>query len=220
MLNTSILVLEDDEDTAMIMNDFLESCGFKASLFSTVTDAISSIQYNSYDLILLDLNLPDYSGYEVLKFLNKNFITIPTIVISANSEKTYIIQAFKHGAIDFMKKPIDLEELEARIWVHLNKNTIFEAQKNNEIFKITEHEILFKQKSLDLTKIEFEIFSILIENKNNLISRENLAKQLSSKSNNRSLDYHIRNIRNKLEENGATKSYIVTEYGMGYKLII
>ncbi len=220
MLINHILIVEDDDEAGLWTKVFLEENDFSVTIFSTITDAISNIQFHKYDLILLDLNLPDFNGFELLKFINQNKINIPVIIVSAYSDKKTKLQAFKYGASDYMTKPIDLEELEARIWVHLNKNSSFKLLEKKKIFEKKKNSIFFKDENLKLTKIEFEIFSILLSNKNNLIAREYLAKQLSSKAHERSLDYHIRNIRKKIGDDGSVPQYLITEYARGYKLII
>lgn len=220
MVSNNILIIEDDEEAALWTKNFLQECGFDVTLLSTITDAISSIQFHNFDFLLLDLNLPDYNGFELLKFINKNHISISTIILSSYNDKKTKLQAFKYGACDYMTKPIDLEELEARIWVHINNNSLFEIEKKKNIFEKKDHNIYFQEKNLKLTKLEFDIFSILLNNSNHLTTREKLVQQLSSKSNARSLDYHIRNIRKKIGDDGSNPHYLVTEYGLGYKLIV
>ena len=172
-----ILLVEDDESSAFLIKEFLEEYGFKVDIQNSVTSAVSSIKFHDYSLILLDINLPDFSGFEVLKFLNKSKYNIPVIVLSAYSDKSYKLQAFKFGASDYMVKPIDSEELEARIWVQLKNFSQFKNEViANEIFKIEENSIFFKDISLKLTKIEFDILSLLIKNKNQAIKREMLLK--------------------------------------------
>ena len=219
MIENKILILEDDIETAQLMKDYLTECDFKVTINCTVTDAISNIKFNQYDLILLDLNLPDFNGIEILKFLNKNNITIPIIVASAYSDKKTKLKAFKYGAKDYMVKPIDLDELEARMWVHINNSSKFTHFSESKTFEIEDNTIFFNKKSLNLTRIETDIVTILINNKNNLIHREELSLQLSSKSNGRSLDYHIRNIRTKIGDSAVNPVYLITEYGLGYKLV-
>ncbi len=116
-----ILLVEDDDNSALLISNFLEEFDFIVDIVNTVTDAISNINFNKYSIILLDINLPDFNGFEVLKFVNKNKKNIPILVLSAYSDKNTKLQAFKLGASDYMVKPIDPEELEARIWVQLKK---------------------------------------------------------------------------------------------------
>ncbi len=214
-----LILIEDDLDIALNMKEYLEECGFNLSIFSTVSDATINISINSYDMILLDLNLPDFSGYELLKYLNKNKISLPTIVISAYSDVNNKLEAFKLGADDYMIKPIDMEELEARIWVHLGKNSKIQTDHKDNIFEQKDNNIYFKNVRLNLTRTEYKILSLMVENKNIVLQREKLYPLLSSKSEQRTLDYHIKNIRKKISENGDSKDYLHTEYGIGYKLI-
>ncbi|MBP9490950.1 MAG: response regulator transcription factor, partial [Aliarcobacter sp.] len=148
-------------------------------------------------------------------------INIPVIVISAYSDKNSKLQAFKLGANDYMVKPLDPEELEARIWVQLKNNSNFFSKNINEtLFQIEDKVILFDEKPLKLTKTEFEILTFLINNKNQTIRREKLLDFLSSIiQSERSLDYHIKNIRIKLGDNGTNPKYLQTEYGIGYRLV-
>jgi two-component system, OmpR family, response regulator len=215
-----ILLIEDDEFTAGLLKDFLEEYNFKVDIVNTVTSAISNIKFEKYSIIILDINIPDFNGFEVLSFLNKNKINIPVIVASAYSEKSSKLQAFKLGAVDYMVKPIDPEELEARIWVHIKNVSTFVEKIEKKVFQLVNSTIFFEDKSLKLTKTEFEVLKYLIENKNSVVKRDDLLKCLSSIiQSDRSLDYHIKNIRIKMGDNGANPKYLITEYGLGYKLI-
>ena len=217
MIKNRILLIEDNSDIILWIQSYLEEFGFEITPLDTVTDAISNLKQNNFDIVLLDINLPDFLGYEVLKFIQKNNPELPVIVISAYSDQKTKLHAFKLGASDYMIKPLDLEELEARIRVHMKS-----AEKNiveRSLFEIDNSQIMFDNKNLSLTKIEFEILSLLIENKNSTLQRGVLAKSLSTLSSERSLDYHIRNIRKKIGENASNPQYLVTDYGVGYKLI-
>ena len=214
-----ILLVEDDVIAAELIYDLLVNCNFTIDIVHTATDGISFIEQNNYSLVLLDLNLPDFDGFELLRSIKKH-TTLPIIVISAYSDIEIKVKAFKFGASDYMVKPIDLRELEARIWSLLSRNSEIKIEFEKNIFQIKNDIIYFKQTPLELTSTEFDILSILIKNKNNTISRDDLAKSLSSISSTRSLDYHIKNIRKKINDNGARSKYLKTEYGVGYKLFI
>jgi len=217
------MIVEDDLEIALNMKNYLETCEFKIFIFSTITDASINAKLNHFDLILLDLNLPDYGGVELLKYLNKNRINIPTIVISAYADIQKKLETFKLGAVDYMTKPVDMEEVEARIWIHLGKTSkLQEIQKDEikDIFQIKNNQAFFRSKPIRFTKIEYEIFLILFQNKNITLKREQLSKALSSTASDRTLDYHIKNIRGKIEENIKNPQYLITEYGIGYRLDI
>lgn len=217
MNNLKVLIIEDDEKVASLMKNFLEEFSFIVDCVFTITDGLSYIQKNDYDISLLDLNLPDFNGLDMLKSI-KNHIALPIIVISAYSDIETKIQAFKYGASDYMVKPIDLRELEARIWAIMGRNSCIQISNKKNIFEIENNFILFDQKTLNLTHVEFELLSILIENRSQTISRDSMANALSSTSSHRSLDQHIKNIRKKIGDEGSNPQYLKTEYGTGYKL--
>jgi len=214
-----ILIVEDDEIASYLMSDFLENSGFIVDCVYAVTDGISYLKNKKYDLLLLDLNLPDFSGFELISNI-KNKVAIPIIVTSAYNDTETKVKAFKFGVHDYLSKPIDFLELEARIWSLLSRNDNIKLQEDNTtIFKVEQTQIKFKNKYLDLTNIEYELLSLLIENKNKVIPRDILTNSLSSISSHRSLDNHIKNIRKKIEDDTSNPKYLKTEYGMGYKLI-
>ena len=219
MQTLKVLLIEDDELASELMFEFLLGCGFEVEAVFTATDGVAHIEQNGYDIAILDINLPDFNGFELLKNI-KNRISLPIIVTSAYSDTKSKILAFKYGASDYMVKPLDLEELEARIWVQLGKFSEIKTQNEKTTFEIKDSFILFHGNALDLTTIEFEILSLLIKNKNQTISREELLSSLSSISSNRSLDNHIKNIRKKISDNSSNAKYLKTEYGVGYKLNI
>jgi len=212
-----ILLIEDDELAAEIINDYLGECGFHVTSVFNATEAIISIKQNHFDVAILDINLPDFNGLEVLKSI-KNFIALPIIVTSAYSDTKSKVTAFKYGARDYMVKPLDLEELEARIWVQLSQHSAIKTQEEKHLFSIKENTIFYKSIPLTLTTIEFEILSLLIKYKNKIILREELLETLSTLSSNRSLDNHIKNIRKKIGDNGNNAKILKTEYGLGYVL--
>ena len=218
MKKIKILLIEDDMLSAKYIHDFLTDCDFEVKHIDNVTDGIASIKQINYDLLLLDLNLPDFSGLELLRNI-KNRYSLPIIVTSAYNETKTKVQAFRYGASDYVVKPIDLEELEARIWSLLGRFSELDAEIDAQIFTIKDNFILFNNEMLDLTAIEFDILSTLIQNQNQTISRESLADSLSSISSHRSLDHHIKNIRKKINDDANKPKYLKTEYGVGYKLI-
>jgi len=213
-----ILIVEDDELACELISNYLTDCGFDVTAVFTATDGISYASQSVYDVLLLDINLPDFNGFEVLKAI-KDSTPIPTIVLSAYSDTKSKILAFRYGANDYMVKPIDMEELEARIWVQLSRHSSIQTEKEDGAFVIDNFNIYFKGKLLDLTSIEFKILSMLIKHKNQTIERKALVELLSSLSSDRSLDNHIKNIRKKLGDTGRQTRHLRTEYGVGYKLV-
>ncbi len=213
-----VLYIEDDMTTAKFVVEFLEEYGFSVEHTDSITMALSFLNQNEFNLILLDLNLPDFSGFELLK--TANIAQIPIIVISALNDTHTKVQAFRYGASDYMVKPIDLLEMEARIWAHLRQRGIMARPKEKDIFDIKNNQLYMNETIIDLTPTEFSIFQMLLKNKNRVLSREKLYEALSSISSPRTLDYHIKNIREKIEKEPKNPKYLKMEYGVGYKLIV
>jgi len=220
MENLHILIIEDDELASELLSNYLTDCGFDVTAVFTATDGISHARQKHFDILLLDLNLPDFNGFEVLKSL-KDTLLIPTIVLSAYNDTKSKILAFRYGANDYMVKPVDMEELEARIWVQLSRHSTIQIKEEikEDVFAIDDFNIYFKQEILDLTSIEFKILSLLIRHRNQTLERKKLLELLSELSSDRSLDNHIKNIRKKLGDTGRKNMYLRTEYGVGYKLV-
>jgi len=217
-IKIKILLIEDDEKSAELMKEFLNECGFSVDNVYSITDAISYASTQKYDIALLDMKLPDYTGLEFLKNIQKR-TPLPVIVVSAYSDIDTKLQAFKYGASDYVIKPIDMKELEARIWVQLGKQSeIGTNQSLTKDIEIDGRDIYLKGKRVTLTNMEFDILSILLKNKGNTVNRESIIESLSSACSHRSLDNHIKNIRKKLSLIENNKEYIKTVYGVGYIL--
>lgn len=215
------LLIEDNYDEAQPVVQYLENVGFEVDLSDTAVDGLLKLSTHSYDILLLDLSLPDFNGFEVIKQINNQSV-IPIIVLSAHTDLESKVQAFRFGADDYLCKPFMLEELEVRMWAILKRcSTIkMEFTKNNLAIDYNSQTILFNQKPLSLTAIEYKILSFLIENKNRVVYRNVLAIHLSSLSSSQSLNYHIQNIRKKLGDDPKKPRFIMTEYGTGYRLVL
>ena len=216
-----VLLIEDDYDAATQVVQYLENVGFELDISETAVDGLFKLSAQHYDLLLLDLSLPDFSGFEVIKQIN-NRTNIPIIVLSSHSGLEDKVQAFRFGVDDYLCKPFMLEELEVRMWAILRRCSMIklEFNQNNLAIDYNNQIILLNQKPLSLTAIEYKILSFLIENKNRVVYRNVLAIHLSSLSSPQSLNYHIQNIRKKLGDNPKKPRYIMTEYGTGYRLVL
>ncbi len=217
MQDVKILLVEDNEIASHTMKSFLEDCNFIVDVVYTVTDGVAYLKNKNYNLLLLDLNLPDFSGFDLLSSI-ANTVAIPTIVTSAYNDTKTKVKAFRYGANDYLTKPIDFEELEARIWALLcRKDNIKLLHVEEEyIFKINANQIYFKDIALALTPLEFNILSYFINHSGQIVSREQITSSITSVKSHRLLDNHIRNIRKKIELNSSKPVYLKTEYGLGY----
>jgi len=117
-----------------------------------------------------------------------------------------------------MTKPLDLEELEARIWLQIKRNTRIKIEDDKTIFEIQDGTIFLKKKALELTRIEYDILSLLLKRKNQTVRREELLDIASTTGGSRLLDNHIKNIRKKIGDDGKSTRFLKTVYGVGYAL--
>ncbi|AFL68292.1 response regulator transcription factor [Sulfurospirillum barnesii] len=216
-----VLLIEDDTDAAKEVVDFLENVGFELTVAETAVEGLTKLATQAYELLLLDLSLPDFSGFEVIKQIN-NQNSIPIIVLSCHTNLDAKIKAFRFGVDDYLCKPFMLEELEVRMWAILKRCSMikFEASQALLSMDYKNQTISLNNTPLPLTAIEYKILAFLIENKNRVVYRDVLAIHLSSLSSRQSLNYHIQNIRKKLGDSSKKPKFIMTEYGTGYRLVM
>ncbi len=222
----SILMIEDDMELAEILSEFLERHDIKVTNYDEPYTGMSAIATQNYDLLLLDLTLPNLDGLEVCKRVAKQK-NIPIIISSARSDLDDKIKALEYGADDYIPKPYDPEELLARIHSLLrryNKKEIkTESRDKDHIFRIDKEsrEVYFKDKKIELTRAEYEILTLLISKKGHVFSREAIAiesESINPESSNKSIDVIIGRLRSKIEDDPKKPKFIISVRGVGYKL--
>lgn len=221
-----ILMIEDDLELAEILKEFLERFEDEVVVIDDPFIALSTLNVESFDLVILDLTLPGMDGLELLKKLREHK-NIPVIISSARSDVSDKVTGLELGADDYMPKPFNPRELEARIKAILRRKSIVEkseeGQKSSDIIlDEAQREIIFKNEFLKLTNAEYEILAYLIQNKNRPIDRDEILESvsaLSEDSNPKTIDVIIGRIRGKLGENTRTPRYILSVRGIGYKFI-
>lgn len=217
-----ILIIEDNADTRR----FLEAMLTKQFEIMTAENAIIGIDFarnKSPDLILLDIMLPILSGYDACSLLKKDERTkhIPIIFLSAKNSVPDITQGLTTGADDYIPKPFDYKELLARIQARLRKtteNVVQPIQIGDLRIDPTNREVAFAGKKAQLTLTEFDILRCLAAKAGSVVSRDDILKEVwreqSGKTNDRTIDVHIRALRRKIPP--LTK-HIMSIYGVGYK---
>ena len=219
-----ILVIEDEKELRESVVSYLEVEGYtcdQAPDFRTATDQIGLYEYNC---ILIDLNLPDGSGFDLISEVKHKGTNEGIIVVTARDAIEDRIKGLETGADDYLIKPFNLSELNARI-KSVIRRTHFEGSNKitfNEIEVIPdEFKLFIKQKPVELTKKEFDLLLYFLSNKNRVITKESLGEHLwgDLAFSSGSLDFvytHIKNLRKKLLDSGC-KDYIRNIYGVGYK---
>ncbi len=222
----NVLIVEDEKGLALEINEFLTKEGFTVDHAWKCASASEKIFVNNYDFILLDLGLPDGSGFEVLKELK----SLPNredavIFLTARNAVDDKIKGLDGGADDYLAKPFYLNELLARMHAILRRKHQFAQNQiniHNFILDIQNRIVCYNKERIMLTKKEFEIFNYLVLNKNKVVSRISLTEHiwgdiLEINNDSNFVDVHVKNLRKKLTKYAAT-DWLETVRSIGYRL--
>ena len=220
-----ILVVDDEELLVKGIRFNLENEGYEVITGSDGQQAIDLAKSEKPDLIVLDLMMPNVDGLQACQEI-RQFSEVPVIMLSAKSEDMDKLLGFEQGADDYLTKPFNILELKARIRALLRRaNQKNEQPKNERItagiltVDSTERNAYKGDQCVDLTAKEFDLIELLIHNPGRVFSRENLLDTVwgyEFRSDIRTVDVHIRRLREKLEPNPADPEYILTKWGVGY----
>ena len=220
-LSKKVLLIEDDLQMQKFISEYLKDYGFDCTAFAHPKDAIENFKHEeNYEIIILDLMLPDMDGFDLFKKL-KSIRNVPIIISSARGDIGNKIHGFELGADDYLAKPYEPRELVLRI-EHILKKSFNKTIKINDFIIDKENRtVLLDDFPIDFTKIEFEIFVFLSENLNKISSREQIlnATSLDINTKNRTIDMHISNIRYKIGDDSKNPKYIKSVWGIGYKFV-
>lgn len=223
-----IIMIEDDVELAEILTEFLQANNVNVTNYSDPILGLEALEKYSYDLLLLDLSLPNIDGIEVCKQVTK-YKNIPIIISSARSDTQDKIDALEYGADDYLPKPYNPKELLARINSVLRRYNIVPTQlilgeyKSPFVIDKDSMSIFFKDKKLDLTKAEYEILTLLMSQPSHIFSRAKIAEKcdaIKSRGDYKSIDVIVGRLRNKICEDARNPKYILSARGMGYKINI
>ena len=224
---TQILMIEDDLELAEILMEYLEQFDIAITIADDPYLGLSTLDTKKFDLIILDLTLPGIDGLEVCKEIRKRH-TIPIIISSARTDITDKVTALENGADDYLPKPYNPRELQARIMSLLRRQkgvvaTEKSIQRTKDLVLNEEQRIIALQgKELHLTAAEYGILGYLMKKEGGVVSREELIyniEAISEETTNKSIDVIIGRIRQKLGENPKEPKYIHAVRGVGYKFL-
>ncbi len=220
----NILLVEDEPALAESIVKYLRQAGYLCENVETLEQGLEKVWLYSYDCIVVDINLPDGSGLQVVESLKKMKSTSGIIIASARNALEDRIKGLDVGADDYISKPFDLSELNARIRAVIRRRN-FESQNEivfNEIVILPyEKTVTIHGEALSLTKKEFDLLLYFVTNANKVITRESIAEHLWGDDMDMagSFDFiysHLKNLRKKIQASGGN-DYIETVYGVGYK---
>ena len=218
-----ILVVDDEELLVKGIRFNLQNDGYQVVCGSNGAQAVELARDPEVRLIILDVMMPELDGMEACRRI-REFSDVPIIMLTARTEDMDKLMGFEHGADDYMTKPFNILELKARIKALLRRSGSFESKPSRltvgAITVDTQERNVYKNgEPVELTAREFDVVELLIRNPNRVYSRENLLDMIWSneyRSDIRTVDVHIRRIREKLETVPAEPEYFMTKWGVGY----
>jgi len=217
---TRVLLIEDDAEITALLTAFLARYAMEVISYANPLSALDSFAIESYDVVLLDLTLPEIDGLEVCRRIREKN-DIPIIISSARHDLADKIVALEYGADDYLPKPYEPRELVARIQSHIRRYAGFMAKQPSRFAIDSERMQISKDgETLELTLAEYEMLSLLIKNSQKVISRDFIANNVNAiswESSDRSIDVLISRIRHKIEDDPKKPMFIHSIRGIGYK---
>lgn len=219
-----ILIVEDEQKIADVTKAYLERAGYEAVHAPTGARAVSLLKEH-WDLIVLDLMLPDMDGEEICRLVREDSET-PVIMLTAKSAEDDRVKGLGIGADDYVVKPFSPRELVARVEAHLRRKKkterVMSFNNGAMIINVRNHEIILDGNQITLTPTEFKILQCLADRPQAVLGRlqlVNLVQGYDFEGYERTIDAHVKNLRHKIEEDSKSPRFIKTVYGMGYKFI-
>ncbi|MEH6940176.1 response regulator transcription factor [Bacillus sp. JJ664] len=221
-----ILIIEDDQSIAELQRDYLEIDGMIVEIETNGEIGLNKALHEQFDLILLDIMLPDTNGYEICKKIRESK-EIPILMVSAKTDDIDKIRGFGLGADDFIVKPFSPSELVARVKAHLSRyNRLVQKDQNDNQLQVggllinqQSRKIFVEGEEKIFTTKEFNLLTFLASNPNQVFSKDHLFDRIwgfDSIGDNSTVTVHIRKIREKIEKNPSNPDYIETVWGAGY----
>lgn len=225
-----ILLVDDDKDLCRLIKNNLEKEGYIVSVCHSGDAGLAEAQNGNYQLIILDIMLPAKSGYEVLTGIRK-FSNVPILMLTARDSEGDKVSGLRMGADDYLTKPFSSSELSARVESLLRRYLVFgnhDAPDNNNLLKIgvlsidtARREVRKNDMLIELTAKEFDLLVFFTVNQGQVFTKRQIyhavwKDEYAFDDNN--ITVHIRRLRKKIEDNPETPTYILTVWGVGYKL--
>ncbi|BAK98152.1 OmpR family two-component response regulator [Oscillibacter valericigenes Sjm18-20] len=231
-MSDRVLVVDDEYEIADLIEVYLQNENYEVFKFYSAKEALACIEATELDLAILDIMLPDISGFTLCQKIREQH-TYPIIMLTAKDEETDKITGLTLGADDYITKPFRPLEMIARVKAQLRRYKKYNPAQatptcepvivhSGLIMDVNTHECLLNEKPLELTPTEFSILRILLKRKGSVVSAEDLFHEIwkdeyYSKSNN-TITVHIRHLREKMGDTVENPKYIKTVWGVGYKI--
>jgi len=222
-----LLIAEDDPDVGDGLEDRFSRKGYDVDRTTDGEDALREITtLPPYDLVLLDVRLPEKDGFEVLREARRAGVDSPVILLTAKDEHRHKIRGFNLGADDYVTKPFDVKELEARVQAVLDRSAS-STPETDDVYSFGTVTVNFPEETVtrdgervEFTNLEFDLLGYFVAHRGRTVSRKQLLRDvwgISGDITTRTVDRHVASLRKKIELNPDSPTYIETVYGVGYK---
>ncbi len=226
MAKERILVVDDDRDVVRLMRAYLEQAGYEVLVAYDGETAVHNLRREKPDLLLLDLMLPDRDGYDITRLVRQDssLAPIPIIMLTARVEDSDKIIGLELGADDYVTKPYNPREVVARVRARLRNQDAYltnTLRVGNLEMDVDRRIVVVDGRSIELTPTEFNLLHVLMRQEGFVFTRSELIRKglgLDYEGLERTLDSHMRNLRQKIEPDPRNPTYIHTVYGVGYRL--
>jgi len=220
-----ILIVDDEPLIVKGLKYSLEQDGYETDSAADGEEAVNSFFAGNFDLVLLDVMLPKLGGIEVCQRIRERS-NVPIIMLTAKGEDMDKILGLEYGADDYMTKPFNILEVKARIKTIFRRTAMVSKETNTKIIKVRDmtinsnsRSVTIGQKEVNLTAKEFDLLQLFASNRGTVFSREQLLEMIwkyDYLGDLRTVDVHIRRLREKVEKNPAQPEFIFTKWGVGY----
>jgi two-component system alkaline phosphatase synthesis response regulator PhoP len=219
-----ILVVDDDPGIVKVVRAYLEQAGFDVLVAYDGKKALHVARHDKPDLVVLDLMLPEMDGWDVCRALRKES-DVPIIMLTARVEETDKLVGLELGADDYVTKPFSPRELAARVRSVLRRSGAMPAEPERMSLRgvtidLSRHQVVVQGEPVDLTPTEFNLLAALMQDPGRAFTRSQLLESLQGYAYDgyeRTIDVHVKNLRQKIEDNPRSPERIKTVYGVGYK---
>ena len=223
-MGKQILIVDDEPQIVRVLKGYLETAGFQVVTASDGTEAIAAFRHESPDLVVLDLMLPEVDGLDVARAIRRQG-DVPIIMLTARVEETDRLIGLELGADDYVTKPFSPREVVARVRAVLRRTERTEPaprtlKEGDIVLDPDKRQVTVRGRPVELTPTEFDLLAVLMETPGRVFSRMQLLDKVQGyafEGYERTVDAHVKNLRQKIEEDPKKPRVILTVYGLGYK---
>lgn len=220
-----VLIVDDDNGLRELIKINLEHEGYSVRQAENGTQALETVREGRPDIVILDVMMPVMDGWEVCRQL-RTFSQVPVLMLTARSQSQDIVVGLDSGADDYLTKPFNMDELNARVRALLRRvpspNRPVAAGRGEVTIDKQKREVLVRENAVDLTPTEYDLLLLLAENAGNVLNHETLLQGVWGQEYTKDNDYlkvYIWHLRRKLEEDPREPKLLLTEWGVGYRLV-